>query len=378
VRGFWHPVSAVYLERPKVLASPALLRLVLAGEGRAEVVYAGDRMWPAIRHGQTLVISPVEGALPLDGDVVLTVDTGIPDVMRMVGVSGALAVTADADPAPSRPVTSRDLLGRIDRAPRRRAFRASIVRTWLDLLEAAAADPDAVDDPAETVLQKYDDQAVDYGRLETAAIEPSLVARIRERVPHGARVLVAGSGSGREVFALEELGYVVSGVDFSPRMIEVARAEARRRGSSASFAAADLRSHDEAVASLDAVVFTYDVYSFVPELRDREALLTRVCRWLRPGGAVFLSARRAKRPWDRAVLSLQWLARAVRGRHGAWGDSHTRWLDATGRLRRSFVHIFTDGRLDRETAAAGLRRLSWEGGHGLYVPRHHSADAKPS
>jgi SAM-dependent methyltransferase len=352
--------------------------LVLAGEGRAEVVYAGDRMWPAIRHGQTLVISPVGGAPPLDGDVVLTIDAGIPDVMRMAGEDGALTVTADADPGPARPVTSRDLLGRIDRAPRRRAFRASIVRTWLDLLEAAAADPDAVADPAETVLQKYDDQAVHYGRLKTAVIEPSLAARIRERVPRGARVLVAGSGSGREAFALEELGYVVSGVDFSPRMIEAARAEAHRRGSSASFFAADLRSHDEGVASLDAVVFTYDVYSFVPELRDREALLGRVGRWLRPGGAVFLSARRATRPWDRAVLSLQWLARAARGRRGAWGDSHTRWLDATGRLRRSFVHVFTDSRLHRETAAAGLRRLSWEGGHGLYVSRHHSADENPS
>jgi len=43
VRGFWHPLSAVYLDRPRVLASPAVLKLMLAGEGRAQVVYAGDR-----------------------------------------------------------------------------------------------------------------------------------------------------------------------------------------------------------------------------------------------------------------------------------------------------------------------------------------------
>ena len=108
-------------------------------------------------------------------------------------------------------------------------------------------------------------------------------------------------------------------------------------------------------------------------MRDREALLTRLGRWLAEDGAVFLSARRTERPWDHAVLWMQWLARAGRFRRGAWGDSHTRWLDASGNLRRSFVHVFTDARLDREAAAANLRRVSWEAGHGLFVPCHGSA-----
>jgi SAM-dependent methyltransferase len=360
------------------LASPAVLRLVLAGEGRAEVVYAGDRMWPAIRHGQTLVVSPVHGAPPVAGDVVLAVDGGIPEVLRLAAVNGASALTADADPGPSRPVMPRDLLGRIDRAPKRRAPSGSLARALLDVYEAAAAEPDAAADPSKTVREKYDDQAVHYGRVDAAALEPALAARILGRVPRGARVLVAGSGAGREAFALEQLGFVVSGVDFSSRMIEAARAEAARRGSAVRFAAADLRTHDEADGSLGAVVFTYDVYSFVPGLGDREALLSRLHRWLGPGGVVFLSARRAQRPWDRAVLSLQWLARAARGRRGAWGDSHTRWLDASGNLRRSFVHVFTERRLDREAAAAGLRRVSWEGGHGLFEPRAGSQDPSPA
>lgn len=368
MRGFWHPVSAVYLDRPRILASPTVLRLLLAGEGRVEVVYAGDRMWPAIRHGQTLVVSPVAESAPADGDVVLTVDGGIPDVMRIAAEGDADAVTADADPGPARPVTPRDLLGRIETAPRRRRLRRSLARTWLDLREAAAG-PDVVEDPAQTVRQKYDDQAVHYDRLGSEAIDPGLAARVLERVVRGARVLVAGSGAGHEVFALERLGYSVTGVDFAPRMVEAAKAEATRRGSSATFTAADLRSHDEPAGSLGAVVFTYDVYSFVPGIRDREALLARLCRWLSPDGVVFLSARRAQRLWDHSVLWIQWLARAARFRSGAWGDSHTRWLDASGNLRRSFVHVFTDRGLDREAGAANLRRISWEAGHGLFVPR---------
>lgn len=373
MRGFWHPVSAVYLNQPRILASPAVLRLLMAGEGRAEVVYAGDRMWPAIRHRQALVVRPVAGSGPAQGDVVLTLDGGIPDVMRWADAGGAIAVTADADPGPPRPVTPSELLGRIESAPRRPKTSRSIARTWLDLVEAAASGPDSEDDPAATVLHKYDDQAVHYDRLASTELDPALAARIRERVPPGARVLVAGSGAGREAFALERLGYAVSGVDFSPRMVEAAKAEALRRGSSTTFGTADLRSHDEAAGSLDAVVFTYDVYSFVPGRSDREALLARVRRWLAPGGVVFLSARRVHRWWDRIVLTLQWLRRAARGGGGAWGDSHTRWLDASGTLRRSFVHVFTDRRLDREARRAGLNRVSWEAGHGLFIPADVSA-----
>jgi SAM-dependent methyltransferase len=366
MRGFWHPVSAVYLDRPRVLASPAVLRLLMAGEGRVEVVYAGDRMWPAIRHGETLVVAPVTESAP--GDVVLTVDEGIPDVMRLAAAGGAVRVTADADPAPPRAVTAGDLLGRIERAPRPRPLRRSMARTWLDIREAAAG-PDSGEDPAQTVRQKYDDQAVHYDRLGALALDPALASRVVERVARGARILVAGSGAGREAFELERLGYAVTGVDFSQRMVEAARAEASRRGSAATFTAADLRSHDEPAGSLGAVVFTYDVYSFVPGVRDREALLMRLSGWLAEGGAVFLSARRTQRVWDHAVLWIQWLARAVRFRALPWGDSHTRWLDATGNLRRSFVHIFTDRALDREAAAANLIRVSWEAGHGLFVRR---------
>jgi SAM-dependent methyltransferase len=330
-------------------------------------------MWPAIRHGQTLVVRPVAPSPPADGDVVLALWRGIPDVIRMAAAEGDLTFTADADPEPPRPLMAADVLGRIERAERRGARNRSVARIWLDVREAVVAGPDSADDPASTVREKYDDQAVHYLRVESDPIDPSLRARLLATVPPEARILVAGSGSGREVFALEQLGYEVSGVDFSPRMVATARTEAARRGSSATFAAADLRSHDEPVGSLRAVVFTYDVYSFVPRTRDRIAFLTRLRTWLSPGGVVFLSARRIGGLWARTVLSVQWLARAARGRAGEWGDSHTRWLDASGRVRRSFVRVFTDARLDREAGAAGLRRVAWDDGHGLFAPWHDAA-----
>lgn len=374
--GFWHPVSAVYLDRPRVLASPAVLRLMLAGEGRAEVVYAGDRMWPAIRHGQALLVTAVATSPPDAGELVMALDDGIPDVLRVDDLDGVTALTADADPAAPRVLHREALLGRVTPASKRRAPSGSIARAWLDLCEAAKFGPDPVGDAAATVRAKYDDQAVHYDRAGRGALDPGLAARIVARVPRGARILVAGSGVGHEAFALERLGYEVAGVDFAPRMVDAARSEAARIGSAATFAAADLRSHAERDGSLAAVVFTYDVYSFVPGRRARVALLARMRGWLARGGVIFLSARRTRGVWDRVVLSVQWLGRAARGRVTAWGDSHTRWLDAAGALRRSYVHVFTDGRLDRETAAAGLRQVAWKAGHGLLVARDAAFEAE--
>jgi len=365
---FWHPVSAVYLDRPRVLASPAVLRLLMAGEGRADLVYAGDRMWPAIRHGQPLVVSPFASSPPVPGELVLAIDGGIPDVLRLEDLDGTTLVAADADPAPPRPVALEALLGRITPGIKRRRPSGSMARALLDLLEAAAFGPDSFSDPAVTVRLKYDDQAVHYERVERGVLDPDLAVRIAASVPRGARILVAGSGVGREAFALEQLGYEVAGVDFAEHMVDAARAEAARIGSAATFALADLRSHCEPDGTLAAVVFTYDVYSFVPDRRVRVALLDRMKGWLAPRGVIFLSARRTRGLWDRAVLTLQWLARAVRGSASAWGDTHTRWLDAAGSLRRSYVHVFTDRRLHRESEAAGLRRVRWDAGHGLFVP----------
>jgi len=362
--GFWHPLSAVYLDRPRVLASPAVLRLMLAGEGRAELVYAGDRMWPALRHGQVLVVQP-PAATPADGELVLAVEGGIPDVLRMVGGS---AVSADADFGPPRAVAARDLLGRVTPAVRRRAPHGAIARLLLDVIEAGAHAPDPQDDPAATVREKYDDQSVHYDRLGGEPLEPALARRVAASVPPGSRVLVAGSGAGREAFALSRMGYTVSGVDFSPRMVDAARAEAKRIGSEVGFAVADLRSHDEPAGSLAAVVFTYDVYSFLSDPRAREETLARLRRWLAPSGVVFLSARRVQGLRDRALLSVQWLARALRGDRSAWGDSHTRWLDAAGNLRRSYVHVFTERKLRRESERAGFRCGPWQGGHAELAP----------
>ena len=375
VRGFWHPVSAVYLDRPR---DPGLARRAApadGGEGRVEVVYAGDRMWPAIRHGETLVVAPVAESAPVDGDVVLTVDEGIPDVMRMAAAGGAVtrhggcrsrAAARGDGRRPARDGSS----GRLGDG----ALRRSMARTWLDLREAAAG-PDPGDDPAQTVRQKYDDQAgalrSPRGRRRSIPVSPPASSSACAPAP---RVLVAGSGAGREAFELERLGYAVTGVDFSPRMVEAARAEASRRGSAATFTAADLRSHDEPAR----LARRGRLHVRRLQLRARVSAIARrslsaLSGWLAEGGAVFLSARRTQRVWDHAVLWIQWLVR------GACASAL-----ALGRLAHALARRFgkptalVRPRLHRPRSrprgrrAANLRRVSWEAGHGLFVQAFRS------
>jgi hypothetical protein len=147
-------------------------------------------------------------------------------------------------------------------------------------------------------------------------------------------------------------------------MISLARKEAARRGLDVEFHAADVRGYPAEPATFGGIFFTYDVYSFLPRKDERIALLRKMRSWLRPGGRVFLSARRSQSAYTSLIFALQGLAARRRGAGGAWGDSHTRWIAEDGAMRRSFVHVFSDRRLRAEIAAGGFALLSWHGGHG--------------
>lgn len=344
-------------------ATPGLLRMFLDRGNGLEVIYAGDRMWPAVAHGEHLQVTPLkETGLPIGAVVVAVVD-GVPDLLRVAANEGDnVVLQADADPGPPSPVQRGALIARADRPVVPGAHRgAGRRRLFLDLREALAGQPDDPTDPARTVLEKYDRQAPYYAAVEGDAVEPSLLERIRRRVRQGGTILVIGSGTGREALGLAEEGWRVSGVDFSAAMIDIARQEAKRRDLDVSFHQADLLEHHANPGSLSAVVFTYEVYSFLPDPRRRRELLMSLSRWLEPGGCVFLSARRPRGLYDRCILTAQWIRRGARPER--WGCTHTRWIASDGSMRRSFVQLHTSRSIRREVRRAGLSVGLWEGGH---------------
>ena len=115
-------------------------------------------------------------------------------------------------------------------------------------------------------------------------------AIISAHMPLPGRAVIVGCGTGRESFALEALGWDVVGVDITPRMVEVARAEGRARGSRAQFLLTDGTLDDVVVDQpVDAVTLWAQVLNNVVGARGRSRVLANVHRLLRPGGVVSLS-----------------------------------------------------------------------------------------
>jgi 2-polyprenyl-3-methyl-5-hydroxy-6-metoxy-1,4-benzoquinol methylase len=243
-------------------------------------------------------------------------------------------------------------------------------RVVLDFREASRPS-EAGEDPAVTVRLKYDAQAPYYQAAAGLVLEEALKRRILERVAKGGKILVAGSGAGHECCALAREGYAVSGVDFSEEMVRRARAESLRQGLVIEFQTADLRRHQEPPGSLAAVVFTYEVYSFLPDPRERVEMLRSMSRWLLGDGRIFLSARRLRGAYEALVLTAQWLA--VNRKMRRWGDTHTRWIGREGEIQRSFLHFFREHQLLRECREAGLQMGRWEGGHAMLSPESGAA-----
>ncbi len=343
--------------------------MLLSDSGPLDLVYAGDRMWPSVKHGSTFQVVRPDPDKLAEGSCVVALIGGIPELLRIDEISGdSFTLAGDADPGTAVNV-GVDAIVAAALLPEARPGRLTrnLRRLMLDLSEAWKGRPDPSQDPAATVLDKYESQAVFYSRTEGPAIEPGLLRTIADQVPPSTGILVIGSGAGKECLALAETGWEVTGVDFSSSMVELATEAASQRGLNVRFKAADIRDYELPPASLGGVVFTYDVYSFLPRSADRVALLSRIRRWLGSDGRLLLSARRASSWYARMILSLQWLARGSTD-GSEWGDSHTRWIASDGSLHRSYVRVFQPSQLHDETRAAGLQLGPWDGGHCVVGP----------
>lgn len=107
-------------------------------------------------------------------------------------------------------------------------------------------------------------------------------------LPDGARVLDVGCGPGRHAIPFAKAGLSITGVDVSPRFLDIAAASARSEGVPASFFEVDARQmpfQDE----FDAVVSLCQG-GFGLMGADDSLVLHRMAEAARPGGVVVLTA----------------------------------------------------------------------------------------
>ncbi|WP_291477846.1 class I SAM-dependent methyltransferase [Corynebacterium sp.] len=123
--------------------------------------------------------------------------------------------------------------------------------------------------------------------------------------PRHARVLDAGSGTGRVAASLASRGHVVTAVDIDPQLVDYAREH--YAGSGVEWHVGDLASSDDVpVGPFDLIVSAGNVLAFIPDAAHRQALGVLASR-LAPGGRLVvgfgLSRGRSVEAFDRDVAA---------------------------------------------------------------------------
>ncbi|CAM5603230.1 2-methoxy-6-polyprenyl-1,4-benzoquinol methylase, mitochondrial [Streptomyces antimycoticus] len=126
------------------------------------------------------------------------------------------------------------------------------------------------------------DNEPDHG-LRDPAVREAWAARLRGWLPERAGdVLDLGCGTGSLALLAAERGHRVTGVDRSPRMVELARA--KLGGTGATVLVGDAAEPPVGEGSFDVVLVRHLLWM----LPDRQAVLRRWVRLLRPGGRLVL------------------------------------------------------------------------------------------
>ena len=130
----------------------------------------------------------------------------------------------------------------------------------------------------------YDRQAQAYDRERSRALfEARWLARFAARLPSGGRVLDLGCGGGEPIarWFIGE-GFAVTGVDFSPPMLEIARARWPR----GDWREADMRTLDLG-ETFDGIVAWDSFFHLSPD--EQRGCIARLARHLAPRGVLLLT-----------------------------------------------------------------------------------------
>jgi SAM-dependent methyltransferase len=151
----------------------------------------------------------------------------------------------------------------------------------------------------------------------------------------GARVLDLACGHGRIALELARRGFRVTGLDLSPRSLELARAAAGEQDLAIDWVEADMRNLPSG-REFDAVVNVFTAFGYFADERENQRVLDAVAAALVPGGAFLID-----------VVNLLALAGGYRER---WWSERERdgvlqidenefdFLEGHNRSRWTFVH----------------------------------------
>jgi SAM-dependent methyltransferase len=115
---------------------------------------------------------------------------------------------------------------------------------------------------------------------------------IQQFFPAESSVLDLGCGAGRTTLPLHEMGYVVTGVDITPKFIDLAKTRASEKNFQIDFRVGDACSLDFPDNSFDNVLFSFNGWSMIPTKESRLEAAKEIYRVLKPNGHYIFTAHK--------------------------------------------------------------------------------------
>lgn len=187
---------------------------------------------------------------------------------------------------------------------------------------------------------------------DAASRRPEIIDRTVEwlvrylQIEPGQRVLDLGCGPGLYCERLARRGLEVVGVDLSPGSIEYARQSAREKGLPIEYLCLDYTQLDRG-AEFDAVFLIYDDFGVLSD-DDRDELLLRVHRALKPAGAFVFDVHTASAPGVPDATRIWSISAGGFWKPGPYLEltQHFRYPEADARVRQVLI-VESDGRVSR-------------------------------
>ena len=212
----------------------------------------------------------------------------------------------------------------------------------------------------------FDSVAADYGRSNSenpilCAMRTRALAEVGRRVMRGGRILDLGCGPGVDDESLAREGYYVTAIDWSPHMVEEARARIATAGLSDRVAVQHLGIHQiQRLPSggFDAAFSNFGPLNCVPNLA---AAAVQIASRLRTGGVLIASVIGRICPWELALYAAR----------GNWKRARVRFAAAPVGVPLNGETIWTryyrPAEFERIFTAAGFVRVQVRG-LGVFAP----------
>jgi SAM-dependent methyltransferase len=173
------------------------------------------------------------------------------------------------------------------------------------------------------------------------------------------RMLILGSGLGREAFQIVERGVQVLGVDADPMAVRYAVRMARNAKGAVSFVQANFLELPVAHKVFEYILISNSMYSSVPGILVRQNWLRTLSRLLMPAGLLILSFIPEWHPVSRSKR----LCTVLNGVLAKLPGSSSNYQRGDEAYNGHFLHAFQDEQeLKSELVGAGglIRQLNWD------------------